>query len=95
MKVLNILIDNIFQYNRLQDWSSLHTEQINATRTIQQIKANIHEIEKSRFQVNDDDLEKFDNRVNDMKHGAIKSVNEFMDMTRGFKSKKKLILNLL
>ncbi|XP_060604741.1 syntaxin-17-like [Ruditapes philippinarum] len=76
---------NVEKYNRLQDWSDLHTEQINATRTIQQIKANIHEIEKSRLQVNEEDLEKFDNRINDMKHGAIKSVDEFVSLAKGFK----------
>ncbi|XP_045178297.2 syntaxin-17-like isoform X2 [Mercenaria mercenaria] len=75
---------NVEKFNRLQDWTSLHTEQINATRTIQQIKANIHEIEKSRLQVCDEDLEKFDNKINDMKHSAMKSVCEFVDLVHGY-----------
>lgn len=77
---------NVEKYNRLQDWTNLHTEQINATRTIQQIKANIHEIEKSRLQVCSEDLEQFDKKINDMKFGAIKSVQEFVSLIHGEKS---------
>lgn len=77
---------NVEKFNRLQDLNSLNTEQINATRTVQQIKANIHEIEKTRLQVCDEDMEKFDNRINDMKLGAIKSVYEFVDLAKGCKS---------
>ena len=70
------------QYNRLEDWSSLNAENINATRTVQQIKANLREIEKVRHQVCDEDLNTFDNKINDMREGAIQSVLDFTTMGR-------------
>ena len=70
------------QYNRLEDWTSLNAESINATRTVQQIKANLHEIEKVRHQVCEEDLNAFDNKINDMRETAIKSVLEFTTIGR-------------
>lgn len=71
------------QYNRLQDWTSLHTEQINATRTIQQVKANVREIEKSRHQVQQCDVEAFDDKIRNMKDGALKAVQEVLNVYQG------------
>lgn len=84
LKVINIDLGrlhqhklNIEKYNRLHDWASLNGENINATRTVQQIKANLQEIEKVRHQVLEEDLNAFDNKINDMREKAIESVLEF------------------
>lgn len=84
LKVINIDLGrlhqhklNIEKFNRLHDWTSLNGENINATRTVQQIKANLQEIEKVRHQVLEEDLDAFDNKINDMREKAIKSVLEF------------------
>ncbi|KAL4217344.1 Syntaxin 17 [Mactra antiquata] len=73
----------MFRYNSVRDWDNLHYEQINATRTIQQIKANIQEIEKCRLQVCDEDLDKFDAKTDKMTHDAIKSVQELIALIHG------------
>ena len=62
------------------DWPSLHTEQVHATRTVQQIKANIYEIEKTRLQVLEEDLDQFDQKIERMKHSALRSVKEFVQI---------------
>ena len=69
------------QFNRLHDWTSLNGENINATRTVQQIKANLQEIEKVRHQVLEEDLDAFDNKINDMRESAIQSVLEFTSLS--------------
>ena len=77
-----------FQYSRLGDWPSLHKENINATRTVQQVKANIREIDKTRKQINDEDLEEFDKKTESMKRDALQAIQDFIgsvetDMTQG------------
>lgn len=72
---------NIEKFNRLHDWTSLNGENINATRTVQQIKANLQEIEKVRHQVLEEDLDAFDNKINDMRESAIQSVLEFTSLS--------------
>ena len=69
------------QFNRLHDWTSLNGENINATRTVQQIKANLQEIEKVRHQVLEEDLDAFDNKINDMRESAIQSVLDFTSLS--------------
>lgn len=72
---------NVEKYNRIMDWPNLHTEQINATRTVQQIIANVREIEKARLQVMDDDVAAFDEKIDRMKQTALQSVKDFVDVT--------------
>ncbi|XP_012939943.1 syntaxin-17 isoform X2 [Aplysia californica] len=61
-----------------EDWNALHKEQVNASRTVQQITANIKEIEKARDKVRDEDLEEFDARVKEVKMKALSSMQEFL-----------------
>ena len=77
IELLSLFLLLLFKYNRLHDWASLNGENINATRTVQQIKANLQEIEKVRHQVLEEDLNAFDNKINDMREKAIESVLEF------------------
>ena len=44
----------------MEDWAGLTREQINAARTVQQVKANIRQLEQTRTCVCDDDLAQFD-----------------------------------
>ncbi|XP_041374590.1 syntaxin-17-like [Gigantopelta aegis] len=85
IKVLEIDLDrlhrhgmNMQKFITIEDWVGLNKEQINASRTIQQIKANIREIEKARKQTCDDDLRLFDEKVEDMKVRALEAVQEFI-----------------
>lgn len=84
MQYPNPLLKNlsyfIFQFNRISDWNALHRENINATRTVQQIKANIKEIKKLRNQVLEEDIEKFDNRTEPMVQQAIQTLQDFVNL---------------
>lgn len=70
-----------FQFNRISDWNALHRENINATRTVQQIKANIKEIKKLRNQVLEEDIEEFDNRTEPMVQQAIQTLQDFVNLS--------------
>ncbi|XP_052814129.1 syntaxin-17-like [Mya arenaria] len=71
---------NIERYNRLHDWSSLHVEQINATRTLHQLQSNLREIEICRTQVEEGDLEGFDGKIEPVKTTALQSLAEFLPL---------------
>ncbi|XP_070570616.1 syntaxin-17-like [Ptychodera flava] len=71
---------NIEKYQRLQEWEKLNVELINASRTVQQLKANVREMEKTRNQIRDEDLDKFDARVLPIKEEAISAVMSFIDL---------------
>ncbi|XP_067687314.1 syntaxin-17-like [Haliotis asinina] len=88
LKVLEIDLDRL-QRHKLnmekllsqENWKGLDKEQVNASRTIQQIKANIREIEKARRQVREEDLAKFDDKVECMKEKAVQSIEAFVAET--------------
>lgn len=89
LKVVEIDLDrlhkhrlNIEKFSRLQDWNSLNKEQINTTRTVQQIVTNIKEMEKTRRQTQDSDLQKFDERIKDMKSAAYTAIKEFVEVQK-------------
>lgn len=71
----------VFQLLVHEDWKGLNKEQINASRTIQQIKANIREIEKARGQILEEDLPTFDKKVESMKEKAVESIEAFVTET--------------
>ncbi|XP_062584894.1 syntaxin-17-like [Saccostrea cucullata] len=71
---------NVEKFNRLNDWNALNRENVNATRTVQQIKANIKEIKKLRTQVMDEDIEEFDCKTDPMVQQAIHTLQEFVDL---------------
>ncbi|XP_061165186.1 syntaxin-17-like isoform X2 [Saccostrea echinata] len=87
IKVITIDIDrlqqhrlNVEKFNRLNDWSALNRENVNATRTVQQIKANIKEIKKLRTQVMDEDIEEFDTKTDPMVQQAIHTLQDFVNL---------------
>lgn len=90
LKVVEIDLDrlhkhrlNIEKYNRLEDWNSLDREQTNASRTVQQLIANIREMEKMRNQVLDEDLVSFDGKTLEIRQTAMTAMMEFIDFGQG------------
>ncbi|XP_064596295.1 syntaxin-17-like isoform X2 [Liolophura sinensis] len=73
----------ILKFLNNEDWSSLHTEQVNASRTVQQINATVREMERARNQIQEEDWEKFDSRVLAVKKLAVEGVVEFMESCGG------------
>ncbi|XP_013387978.1 syntaxin-17 [Lingula anatina] len=71
---------NLLKFQRLREWENLNKEQINATRTIQQLKANIRELEKTRHQVEDDEVVQFNTKVTEIKEKALSQVKEFLEV---------------
>jgi S-adenosylmethionine hydrolase len=58
---------------------ALDKEQINASRTCQQLKSNIRQLEQTRSRLEDGALAKFDEKTSDIRMQAITSVIEFLD----------------
>lgn len=90
LKVVEIDLDrlhkhrhNIEKFNRLEDWTNLDREQVNASRTVQQIMANIREMEKMRKQVQEDEIGAFDGKTSLMRQTAMAAIMEFLDMGQG------------
>ncbi|XP_054750090.2 syntaxin-17-like [Lytechinus pictus] len=71
---------NIQKFQQLQQWDKLRVEQINARRTVQQLKANVREMEKVRLQVNEDDLKSFDDQVSPVKEEVIQAVVKVIEL---------------
>ncbi|XP_022320327.2 syntaxin-17-like isoform X1 [Crassostrea virginica] len=88
IKVITIDIDrlqqhrlNVEKFSRLNDWNALHRENVNATRTVQQIKANIKEIKRLRSQVVEEDVEEFDNKTDPMVQQALQTLQDFVHLS--------------
>ncbi|XP_030830595.1 syntaxin-17 [Strongylocentrotus purpuratus] len=71
---------NIQKFQQLQQWDKLRVEQINARRTVQQLKANVREMEKVRMQVCDDDQKTFDDQVAPVKEEVIQAVVKVIEL---------------
>ncbi|XP_074653695.1 syntaxin-17-like isoform X2 [Tubulanus polymorphus] len=69
---------NIQKFKVLSEWRSLHREHINSSRTVQQLKANIREMEKTRHQIRDEDVPVFDEKVKTVRNEAMTKVSEFL-----------------
>ncbi|KAK3740170.1 hypothetical protein QZH41_014094, partial [Actinostola sp. cb2023] len=63
-------------------WHDLNAEQINAARTVQQLKVNIREMENIRRQVMPSEVSLFDDRVASIKDEALNGVRSFRDVQR-------------
>jgi syntaxin 17 len=89
IKVLEIDVDrlnhhkyNLEKYSRYGDHRLLCREHINASRTVQQLKANLIELDRTRLQVEDKDLREFDRRTVRIRDDAAKVLGEFMEACR-------------
>ncbi|EEC13786.1 syntaxin, putative, partial [Ixodes scapularis] len=74
--------DNIEKFQKLKQWDKLHVEQINASRTVQQLKADLYELDHVRSQVQPENLKQFEKLVFPMQEEALQKVRTFTAMLR-------------
>ncbi|XP_077666999.1 syntaxin-17 isoform X2 [Eretmochelys imbricata] len=67
-------------YQRCRLWDRLHEEHINAGRTVQQLRANIREMEKLCLRVRLEDKQIFQRMINPVKEEASFSIKEFLQL---------------
>jgi len=69
--------DNILQLQGSGSWRRLHSEQINATRTVQQLKGHIEAMESLRSRVCASDLPNFDSRVQGIRNEILSAIADY------------------
>lgn len=80
---LNILSkqkDNIQKFQTQRQWDKLHIEQLNASRTVQQLKADLHELDNVRSQVCVKDTKAFEDQVRPVQEDVIQRVHSFTEL---------------
>ncbi|XP_057304495.1 uncharacterized protein LOC130641631 [Hydractinia symbiolongicarpus] len=68
---------NIKKFAYSKNWTDLNMEQINASRTAQQLQATIRDLGKIKYQINEDDINQFEKLISPMKHEALAAFHEF------------------
>ncbi|XP_013780812.1 syntaxin-17-like [Limulus polyphemus] len=71
---------NIEQFQDLGLWQQVHIEQVNASRTVQQLKSDINELETLGQQVCIEDYAEFEKRVRDVREEAFTAVTSFIEI---------------
>lgn len=69
---------NIEKFQRLEDWGQVHHEQVNATRLIKQLKALLNDMDTLRSQVQDSDVQQFDQLTDQACKDAQDAVKEYL-----------------
>ncbi|XP_028326611.1 syntaxin-17 [Gouania willdenowi] len=69
---------NILKYQRSQQWDRLHTEHINASRTVQQLRANVREMDKLCKRIRPEDAAALEALVQPIRDRAAVSAREFL-----------------
>ncbi|XP_037130463.1 syntaxin-17 [Syngnathus acus] len=72
--------NNIVKYQQSQQWDRLHQEHINASRTVQQLRANIREMEKLCGHVRPEDATAVEKMVKPIKDRASAATRDFLRM---------------
>lgn len=70
--------NNILKYQQSQQWERLHLEHINASRTVQQLRANIREMEKLCARVRAEDAAALDALVKPVRDRASAAAQDFL-----------------
>ncbi|XP_028983930.1 syntaxin-17 isoform X1 [Betta splendens] len=70
--------NNILKYQHSQQWDRLHHEHINASRTVQQLRANIREMEKLCAQVRAEDTDALEALVKPVRDRALAAAQNFL-----------------
>ncbi|XP_076593142.1 syntaxin-17 [Chaetodon auriga] len=70
--------NNILKYQHSQQWDRLHQEQINASRTVQQLRANIREMEKLCTRVRAEDTAALEALVKPVRDRASAATQDFL-----------------
>jgi len=78
LDLLNKHRTNIEKFQRLEQWGSVHKEQVNARRTVQQLKTDLVEMDMVERQVADQDLPTFLKQVDPIRSQAIKALEDFL-----------------
>ncbi|NWR71594.1 STX17 protein, partial [Centropus unirufus] len=71
---------NIEKYQRCRLWDRLHEEHINAGRTVQQLRANMREMEKLCLRVRQEDIPVLERMINPIKEEASCAVKDFLQL---------------
>ncbi|XP_061675197.1 syntaxin-17 isoform X1 [Syngnathoides biaculeatus] len=71
---------NILKYQQGQQWGRLHQEHINASRTVQQLRANIREMEKLCSRVRAEDAPALERLVKPVKDRASAAARDFLQL---------------
>ncbi|KAM6088181.1 Syntaxin-17 [Chlamydotis macqueenii] len=71
---------NIEKYQRCRLWDRLHEEHINAGRTVQQLRANMREMEKLCLRVRQEDIPVLQRMINPVKEEASFAVKDFLQL---------------
>ncbi|XP_065888187.1 syntaxin-17-like [Dysidea avara] len=74
---LNRHKENILQYQHDKDWDKLNSEQLNASRTVQQLKSHMKTLDEIRNEVQEDDLRQFDKRVAGIRKKVYNAIESF------------------
>ncbi|XP_054637883.1 syntaxin-17 [Dunckerocampus dactyliophorus] len=72
--------NNILKYQQSQQWDRLHQEHINASRTVQQLRANIREMEKLCSRVRTEDATALERLVTPVKDRASAATRDFLQL---------------
>ncbi|XP_036929281.1 syntaxin-17 [Acanthopagrus latus] len=72
--------NNILKYQHSQQWDRLHQEQINASRTVQQLRANIREMEKLCSRVRAEDADALEALVKPVRDRASTATRDFLHL---------------
>lgn len=71
---------NIEKFQRCRQWDRLHQEHVNAGRTVQQLRANMHEMENLCQRVQKDDLIALEKMINPIREQALAAVAEILKL---------------
>ncbi|KAM6457718.1 syntaxin-17 isoform 1-T1 [Liasis olivaceus] len=71
---------NIEKYQRCRLWDKLHEEHINAGRTVQQLRANIREMENLCTRVRKEDILTLQRMIDPVKDEASLAIKEFLQL---------------
>ncbi|NXN25642.1 STX17 protein, partial [Nycticryphes semicollaris] len=71
---------NIEKYQRCRLWDRLHEEHINAGRTVQQLRANMREMEKLCLRVRQEDIPVLQRMISPVKEEASFAIKDFLQL---------------
>eukprot|EP00794_Sanderia_malayensis_P017563 gene17563-19315_t len=78
---------NIERHIYTESWRELNIEQINASRTVQQLRATIRELDKTKNQIREEDVAAFERKIAPIKKQAIDAIQCFGDLEKSLMQK--------
>ncbi|KAL9957758.1 hypothetical protein ACROYT_G034696 [Oculina patagonica] len=80
---------NMEKFYSSEAWFELNKEQINAARTVQQLKSHMKEIESTRNQIQSSDLAEFDERIKPIQEEILAGVSSFREVQQMYTREKQ------